>query len=97
MFDVRKCVYLVVMFCFLIVPLSFQVWAEEELKKIATSERQKAENQQEQAPAQNQPQISFDNTKYNAGEVWEGEEVSHTFIVKNTGTAQLNINKVRAG
>ena len=48
-------------------------------------------------PAENQPRISFDSISYDAGEVWEGDVVSHTFTVKNTGTAQLNIAKVKPG
>lgn len=52
---------------------------------------------EEKASAQAQPQISFDATSYDAGEVWEGDRVSHTFIVKNTGIAQLDISKVKPG
>ena len=52
---------------------------------------------EEKASAQAQPQISFDATSYDAGEVWEGEKISHTFIVKNTGAAQLDITKVKPG
>ena len=61
------------------------------------SEQQKEENKQENITTENQPQISLDSTHYDAGEVWEGDEVSHNFIVKNTGTAQLNIKKVSPG
>ena len=52
---------------------------------------------EEKASAQAQPQISFDATSYDAGEVWEGDNVSHTFIVKNTGKVQLDITKVKPG
>ena len=52
---------------------------------------------EEKASAQAKPQISFDAASYNAGEVWEGDKISHTFIVKNTGTAQLDITKVKPG
>ena len=63
-----------------------------------SSEQQQAERTQgQQVSTKNQPQISLDATHYDAGEVWEGDEVFHTFTVKNTGTAQLNIKKVRAG
>ena len=89
MHRVRICFYLVIMICFLVAPLSFQAWAEEGSKKV--------DGQQEQASAQNQPRISFDANKFNAGEVWEGEQVVHDFTVKNTGTAELNISKVKAG
>ena len=52
---------------------------------------------EEKASAQAQPQISFDSTSYDAGEVWEGDKVSHAFTVKNTGAAQLDITKVKPG
>jgi hypothetical protein len=61
------------------------------------SELQKVESKQEQAPTENQPQISLDSNHYDLGEVWEGDEIAHTFTVKNTGTAQLNIKNVGAG
>ena len=64
-------------------------------KKV--SGKQKAESTQEQVPTKNHAQISLDSTHYDAGEIWEGKEIVHTFTVKNTGTAQLNIKKVRAG
>ena len=85
----RDYFYLVVLICFLMAPLSFQAWAEEGSKK--------ADGQQGQASAQNQPRISFDSTSYDAGEVWEGDEVSHTFTVKNTGTVELAISRVKTG
>ena len=96
MFDVRRCVYLVVMFCFLIGPLSFHLWAIE-VANEGTSNLQKIEAQQEQAPLPKQPHISFDATDYDAGEVWEDNAVSHAFAVRNTGTSQLDIEKVKPG
>ena len=61
-------------------------------------EQQKSQSTQEkQVSTKNQAQISLDFTHYDAGEVWEGDEVFHTFTIKNTGTAQLNIKKVGAG
>ena len=62
-----------------------------------TSEQQQAERKKEQVSTKNQAQISLDSTHYDAGEIWEGKEVVHTFTIKNTGTAQLNIKKVDAG
>lgn len=52
---------------------------------------------EEKASAQAEPQISFESTHYDAGEIWEGKEVIHTFTIKNTGTAQLTIEKVKPG
>jgi len=44
-----------------------------------------------------QPSLSIDSPSYDAGAVWEGDEVIHTFTIKNTGTAQLDIKKVKGG
>jgi len=95
----KKYFYLIVMFCLISASWSFHLWAGtgEGSKKVISSDKQKAERQQEEAPAQNHSKISFDSTSYDAREVWEGEKVSHTFIVKNTGKAELNIEKVKAG
>ena len=85
MYSPKKCFYLIVVFCFLIVPLSSQVWAEEKA------------DEEVQAPLQKQPHISFDATSYDAGEVWEGDEIVHDFTVKNTGTTELIIARVKPG
>jgi len=82
MCDVRKCVCLFATVLSLSGPLTFQVWAD---------------SHQEQAVSSEKPRISFDATSHNAGEVWEGDVVSHSFVVKNTGTAELTINKVKPG
>ncbi len=42
------------------------------------------------------PIISFDSTQFDFGKIIEGNEVSHTFNFKNTGTANLVITDVRA-
>ena len=99
MFDTRIYFCLVVTFCFLVASWYFYSWAGtgEGAKKVISLDQQKAESQQKETPAQTYPKISFDATNYDAGEVWEGEKVSHTFIVRNKGTAQLNIAKVKAG
>ena len=46
---------------------------------------------------ENQPVISIDARQYDAGEVWEGDVVTHSFIVKNTGKGELNIINVKPG
>ena len=87
----------ILMLCFIITSLSFNhLLAEDEVKKSA-SDQQKGGNQQEQVYTGKQPKISLDSAQYDVGEIYEGEEAVHTFIVKNTGTAQLNISKVKAG
>ena len=55
------------------------------------------ENMTSESPAQNQPQIAIDLSQVDLGEVYEGNPILHAFTIKNTGTAQLNIAKVRAG
>lgn len=97
MFSRRICFYAIIVLSFLATSLPLRyLWAEES-PKMKVSDQQKAEGQKENLPTKNQPQISFDATRYDAGEVWEGDKTSHTFTVKNTGTAQLNIEKVKAG
>jgi hypothetical protein len=44
-----------------------------------------------------QPHLVIDSANHDVGEVWEGEDIIHSFTVKNTGTAQLAIKKVKAG
>ncbi len=90
MFQVKKYFCFIVSFCFLTASLFLYAWAEAGSGEKA-SERQKTGSQQKQ------PRISFDSTLYDVGEVWEGDDVVHTFTVKNTGTAQLAISKVRTG
>ena len=66
-------------------------------KKDAKQQKGEAKLQQKQTTLQGHPKITFDSTSYNAGEVWEGDTVVHTFTVKNTGTAELTIAKVKPG
>jgi hypothetical protein len=96
MFDVRRCFCLMVVVCFLGGLLTLQVWAKEGQKQGAPT-LNKSAAQQEQSASAEKPSISFDASTYDAGEVWEGDEVSHAFIVKNTGTAELTIQSVKPG
>jgi len=41
--------------------------------------------------------IRMDETTHNFGEAIEGAEVTHSFIVKNTGSDVLKIEQVRPG
>lgn len=41
--------------------------------------------------------IQVDETTHNFGEAIEGAEVTHSFIVKNTGSDVLKIEQVRPG
>ncbi len=84
--NVKKCIYLstAVFLVAALLPCS-NLWAEEKAETSAA------------AGKQDQPQISLDTTRFDAGEVDEGAVIVHGFTVKNTGTAPLNIEKVKAG
>lgn len=43
------------------------------------------------------PVISVPESTYDFGEINEGGEVSHDFLIRNTGNATLDINQVRPG
>jgi hypothetical protein len=51
---------------------------------------------EEKAPA-SVPSAVVPSPTYNFPEVTEGVEVLHDFIIKNEGTAQLDIKKVKPG
>jgi Protein of unknown function (DUF1573) len=44
-----------------------------------------------------QPSIQVKEPNFNFGDVLEGAEVEHEYVVKNTGTASLEIERVRVG
>ena len=43
------------------------------------------------------PVLVLPSPRYDSGTHWEGETVSHTFEVRNSGTAELKIFKVKPG
>ena len=43
----------------------------------------------------NVPQISINSPVFDFGEVNEGEKIEHTFVIKNTGKANLVINSAK--
>lgn len=43
------------------------------------------------------PRISCSQPEYDFGTVAQGEEVKHTFVVRNTGKGELNITRARGG
>ena len=93
------CLSLLMIVCFLATSLSFRPVSAEEGMIKATVKKKQVETVPEdpQSSSEEQPTITFDNTTYDAGEVWEGDVVTHSFTVKNTGTAVLNINNVKPG
>ena len=96
MFNLKKYVCIVTL-CFLTALLAPQCSVSKEELKRTSTDQQKAKSDQKQVPADNQPRISFDSTRYDAGTVWEGDVIVHDFNVKNTGTGLLNIAKVKPG
>ena len=64
---------------------------------ITPVKQESVEKQSAQSASGDQPHISIDSASHNIGELWEGEDIIHSFIVKNTGTAQLDIKNVKAG
>jgi len=67
---------------------------------IGKQQIDEASQQAEQKPdgtAAGQPVLTIAEPSFDAGVVKEGDIVIHSFIVKNTGTAVLNIDSVRPG
>jgi len=48
-------------------------------------------------PVPTAPQAVIDDTRHTLPAVIEGTEVRHNFVVKNTGNAPLEIEKVKTG
>ena len=49
---------------------------------------------QETTTSSDGPQIVFEETEYDFGEITQGDVVEHTFKFKNTGNAPLILNNV---
>ena len=64
---------------------------------ITPVKQESLEKQLGQTTTGDQPSLTIDSPSHNIGEVWEGEDIVHPFIVKNSGTAQLDIKNVKAG
>jgi hypothetical protein len=60
---------------------------QAEIQKVAKST----------SPGGAQPHLVIAHPDHDAGELWESEDIVHTFIVRNTGTAQLDLSNVKAG
>jgi len=46
---------------------------------------------------QGTPAIILENSSFDFGDEFEGNEVTHDFVFKNTGTADLEIKNVHSG
>ena len=94
MSTLKKFFHLFSVLCFLTAFPSFHyIWAQETIKEYPSDQK----NSESTLKKQNKPQITFDSTRYDAGTVDEGKRIIHSFTIKNTGTAQINIKSVKAG
>ena len=97
------------LFCLLIIvcfvanfPVLPQSYAQKpKINATVTPKREinkpKSEAAKGKTSEENQPAISIEERMFDAGEVWEGDTVVHSFIVKNTGKGVLNISNVKPG
>jgi hypothetical protein len=73
------------------------------IANISSSETMSAESQagiEKPIPSvkpEGSPQIQFDELYHDFGKVFQNKSFEHVFTFKNTGTANLNIIKVKAG
>ena len=86
--------FLIVTFCSGVLSITPSVSQE---KKAISTEKDGLKKQQSETVSANQPEIVVDAKEYDVGEVYEGDEVVHSFIVKNKGKGELHINKVKPG
>ncbi len=91
MFIVKRC-FFIIMLCFFTTFFFLHHSCAEESMASSNKEMKGGES-----PSQSQPQMTIDISQVDLGEVEEGNPIVHTFIIKNTGKAQLNIDKVSAG
>lgn len=66
---------------------------KEDVKKVEKKVEAKAEDAKQAAGA---PEMTFETTEFEFGEITQGDKVAHTFSFKNTGTAPLLITNARA-
>ena len=74
--------------------------AQSELKRdVPAAENVIEEEKSESRPAPSgpQPRIQFEETVYDWGTVYQNTKVTHIFMFKNVGQADLNISEVKSG
>lgn len=64
---------------------------------ITPVKQESGEKQPGTSTTGDQPHLAIDPSSHDVGEIWEGDDIIHSFIVKNTGKALLNIKNVKAG
>jgi len=66
-------------------------------KPAISPAKEGVKKQQPMIASENQPEIYIEKAKHDAGEVYEGSEIVHSFIVKNKGQGELRIARVKPG
>ena len=92
----KKCVF-VVMICFFVTILFLPGLGAQDPSHKTPSHQLEPESTQENVSEEKQPHIAIDAATYDAGDIYEGARIINTFIIKNTGTAELAIADVKAG
>lgn len=79
-------------FCFLLTPVFLLAFAQAGFSAKATDKTPAGVSD-----AKAKPVIRVQELTYDFGQIQEGTEVSHDYIVKNEGNAALNIERVKVG
>jgi hypothetical protein len=69
----------------------------EQKEKTPSESIQKTEVGSDKGETTAVPDMVLENNEYDAGEVYEGDTVSHAFIIKNRGKGDLVIQSVKPG
>ena len=97
MLRVKKGFYLIAVLYFLTGSFSMGVYAGESSEKRVKNNHTVKTDGQGHTPDEKQPRVAFDSTTFDAGEVWQGSEVTHDFTVRNIGNAALTITRLKSG
>jgi hypothetical protein len=95
MFPEKKYTFILTV-CFLTVALFSSYTGAQEVA-APPSDQQEVESTPGKTAPEKVPHIAIDAPVYDVGEIYEGETIDHSFIVTNTGTAELAIKDVKAG
>ncbi len=79
-------------FCFLLTPVFILAFAQ-----IGFSAKPTDKTPAEASDAKAKPVIRVQELTYDFGQIQEGTEVSHDYVVKNEGNTALNIERVKVG
>jgi len=98
----KNCIIVLLISVFLVI--SVQTYVAGTNEKAPTKEGlvavEKAPTKEvavKKVPTKEGPVAVVPNPKFEAEPVLEGEDITHEFIIKNTGTQALNISRVKTG